>query len=394
MANDLPLSMHWTGFSEQQLAALGLPITGGPNRQLCRCMIIANLVCAHHSQKWVSYSRDRSAYVGRRRYNGPAHTYRQVTAVVDELERHGLIQHDRAWPGRFGWRSRMKAGAALLQALLPIGRLEYRPREVIHLKDSRRRLIGYSDTSLTRQMRREVCELNEAFRSVRLALVATDVTWRPIAVHIDNEVLHPAQVACYRIFNGGWQHGGRLYGPFWQTLSKQRRLQLTMDGADVIEHDFAQLHPRLLYAARGCPIAGDAYTILGYEGDRAAVKRSWQILINAASRRQAVLALAEELGGFHRQAEAAHLLDALEHHHRSIAAAFYTGIGLRLQRLDSDLMMGILLQCLGEGIIALPVHDSLVVPKGPRADRAYEIMHVRLEQLLHQLHDNIGELQK
>jgi hypothetical protein len=386
---DQPLSMLWSGISEEQLSAVDLPVTGGTNRRLCRCTVVANLMCAHLSHRWLSYSRDRSAYSGRRRYEGPAYSYAHVCTVVDELDRHGLIQHDRAWPGRLGLRSRMKANAALLEVMGQVNSLEHRPRELIHLKDAEGTLVGYSDTAFTRRIRREVCELNEALGAVRIAVAAPDVAWTPIAVHIDNNVLHPSQVACYRIFNGGWQVGVRLYGPFWQNLSKRRRRQLTINGSAVVEHDFAQLHPRLLYAERGCRIVGDAYTIRGYEGDRPAVKRSWQILINAASRRHAVLALAKELGGFHRQAEAARLLDALEHHHRPIAAAFYTGVGLRLQRLDSDLMMGILLQCLGEGIIAQPVHDSLIIMRGPRADRAHEIMRAKLELLLRQLHDNI-----
>ena len=116
MQRDQPLSMHWTGISEEQLDAVGVPVTGGTNRQLCRCTMIANLVCAHLSRRWVSYSRDRSAYSGRRRYEGRAYTYAHVCTVVEELDRHGLIQHDRAWPGRWGLRSRMKASAALMES--------------------------------------------------------------------------------------------------------------------------------------------------------------------------------------------------------------------------------------------------------------------------------------
>ena len=41
------------------------------------------------------------------------------------------------------------------------------------------------------------------FGAVRIVVAAPDVAWTPIAVHIDNNVLHPSQVACYRIFNGG-----------------------------------------------------------------------------------------------------------------------------------------------------------------------------------------------
>jgi hypothetical protein len=42
-------------------------------------------------------------------------------------------------------------------------------------------------------------------------------------------------------------------------------------------------------------------------------------------------------------------------------------------------------QCLSEGIVARPVHDSLIVPEGARADRVQEIMNTHLEQILRQL---------
>ena len=387
MQRDQALSFHWAGITDAQLAAAGLQSKGGSKRQQCRRAIVANLICAHHSDQWVSYARDRNAYTGRRRYEGAAYTYTHVRTVVDELDELGLIHHDRAWPGRFGLRSRMKATQALITAIGPVDQFEYHPGEVIRLKDAAGRLVDYVDTPYTCGIRHEVAAVNEAFRSVNINLVSTDVAWNGIAVHLDGAVVHPARVVGHRVFNGGWRFGGRLYGPFWQNLNKQRRRQLTMDGVGVIEHDFAQLHPRLLYAQCGRPIEGDAYTIRGYEGARNAVKLAWQILINAQSPKAAVPALARELGGLELQFEAARLLQALEDHHRPIAAAFYTGAGLTLQRRDSDLMMEILRQCLSEGIVALPVHDSLIVPEGARADRVQEIMNAHLEHILRQLAD-------
>jgi hypothetical protein len=382
MQRDQALSFHWAGITDAQLAAAGLPSKGGLKRQLCRRAIVANLICAQHSDRWVSYARDRNAYTGRRRYDGAAYTYTHVRTVVDELEEFGLIHHDRAWPGRAGLRSRMRATLALIRAVGPVDQLEYQPGEVIRLKDYAGRLVDYADTPYTYGIRHEVAAVNDVFRSVNINLVATDVAWNSIAVHLDGAVVHPARVVGHRVFNGGWRSGGRLYGPFWQSLNKQRRRQLTVDGGGVIEHDFAQLHPRLLYAQCGRPIEGDAYTIRGYEGARPAVKLAWQILINAQSPKAAVPALALELGGLEKQAEAARLLQALEDHHRPIAAAFYTGAGLTLQRCDSDLMMAILRQCLSEAIVALPVHDSLIAPEGVRSDRVQEIMNAHLERIL------------
>ena len=282
----------------------------------------------------------------------------------------------------------MKATSAFLGAIGPIDILDYRPRELIHLKDGGGRLVDYVDTALTRRMRREVFAFNEAFRSIYIALASHDVHWQQIAVHIDSDIVHPPRVACHRVFNGAWDLGGRLYGPFWQNLNKDRRLQLTMDGVCVVEHDFAQLHPRLLYAEFGRRLEGDAYVVRGYEGNRPRVKHAWQILINAASRRVAIPALAKKLGGLQHQTQAAQLLDALENHHRPVAPAFYTGAGLRLQRRDSDLLIGILRECQSEGIVALPVHDSLVVQRGRNAERAREIMEIHLDRLLGQLLDS------
>ena len=139
------------------------------------------------------------------------------------------------------------------------------------------------------------------------------------------------------------------------------------------------LHPRLLYAAFGRSPDGDAYTIDGY--GRNLAKSAWQILINASSRRSALVAVAQELGGLCRQAEAGDLLSALELRHGAISAAFYTGEGLRLQRTDSDLMMRIGLRCISEGIVALPVHDSCIV-RARHSSRTQEIMDLELSATL------------
>jgi hypothetical protein len=170
----------------------------------------------------------------------------------------------------------------------------------------------------------------------------------------------PKKIGGYRVFNGEWGLGGRLYGPFWLNLPKRRRAQLTIDGTCVVEHDFAQLHPRLLYAQLGVKLDGDAYTVAGYETNRREIKLGWNILLNAPSRRTAILALARELGGPAPQARSAEIVRAIERRHEPIRGALGSGLGLRLQRVDSDLMMSIEARCLREGIIALPVHDSLI----------------------------------
>ena len=372
-ARDQPLSFHWRGVSQGQLDDLGLPPTGTPRRDFARCAVLANLVVAHASGRWVSYSRDRNHYTGQSRYQSEAYTYQNVLSVVDEFRTSGLIHEERAAPGHSGWQSRMTASAKLIGRLPSLHQLYYSPYELVRLKDGDGRLVGYDDTPRTQRMRRELADLNEALRSVSISLTAADVAWAGIAVRIDGQIVHPVRVEGYRVFNGGWTLGGRLYGTFWQSLPSARRAQLLIDGSAIHEHDFSQLHPRLLYAEFGLEPSGDAYCVDGYEQQRGLVKCAWQIMINAQTRRSGLVALAKELGGYHHQSESAQVLSALEKRHAAISTAFYTSAGRRLQYVDSELLMRIEKLCLSEGIVALPVHDSFIVPVTHSA-RTVEIM--------------------
>jgi hypothetical protein len=381
-ARDLCLSMQGTGISDAQLARAGLPLRGRAGRAIARRGIIADLVRAWFQgarevePRWLSFSRDRNHYAGKSRYYGANYSYCNVCNVVDELLAAQLIVEERTRPGQRGWRSRMRATPDLIDRLAPFGKLDFAPGEPIRLKNAEGDLIDYPESSLTRTMRREVDALNAAWQSVCIALPTDAPAAAPRPV--------PARTSGYRVFNGRWHQGGRFYGPFWQSLPKAQRAQLTIDGCAVAEHDFAQLHPRLLYAEFGLEPDGDAYSISGYEHERALVKCAWQILINASSKRAAVMAIAWELGGSQHQAQAVQLLAALAQHHARIEQAFCSGRGLRLQYLDSQLMFAIQRRCMSEGLVALPIHDSFIV-RANHASRIQQIMHDQLQQLTRQL---------
>ena len=60
----------------------------------------------------------------------------------------------------------------------------------------------------------------------------------------------------------------------------------------------------------------------------------------------------------------ADISEAIIAFHKPIAHHFYTGIGLRLQRLDSDIAEKVLLHFAQKGIAILPLHDSFLMHYG------------------------------
>lgn len=168
----------------------------------------------------------------------------------------------------------------------------------------------------------------------------------------------------YRIFKNGWDKGGRLYGGWWINLPKVERQKLILDGAAVVERDFARLHPTMLFARAEIMLDFDIYAVPGYPGAAARElgKRTFNRLINktvegplrlsatALDRAQLPLGahFSDYLSGFIRQLT-------------PIARWFGTGEGMRLQREDSDLAIAILRSLLDQDVLALPVHDSFVV---------------------------------
>jgi hypothetical protein len=62
------------------------------------------------------------------------------------------------------------------------------------------------------------------------------------------------------------------------------------------------------------------------------------------------------------------LTAAIIERHRPIAQYFYTGIGKKLQRINSDMAKEVMLFFANEGVPVLPSHDSFVMHQGYQED--------------------------
>lgn len=206
------------------------------------------------------------------------------------------------------------------------------------------------------------------------------------------------------IFNGDFQHGGRLYnwGKHYGVthLPKKVRRTLLIDNEPIAELDFSGFHPRLLYHKAGLDVRGDVYQpekvlpALYGEGAqrplervslsvpearavfRNAVKTITNIALNAATMRQAERAAAKEIGKDKQlsavlrafgKIKAAELVSRITDLHGPISEHFCSGIGLKLQTEDAQLMLAILNRFVDERKPALGVHDAVICRRSDAA---------------------------
>ncbi|WP_454686954.1 hypothetical protein [Agrobacterium leguminum] len=157
--------------------------------------------------------------------------------------------------------------------------------------------------------------------------------------------------------------------------SKDRR-HFILDGQRTTEVDYEQLHPRLLYALAREHLDGDAYTLPGW--DRKLCKIAFNVLLNASGYHQAHGALFPYLDGC--EVSARDLIHDMKNRHPNVARYFHSGIGLRLQNVDSEMCRFVLAEmCVKKGIVVLPVHDSFIVPETAK-DELVVTMKAALER--------------
>lgn len=186
-----------------------------------------------------------------------------------------------------------------------------------------------------------------------MASVATTIGFSPV---------HPSQLSLTRIFSkASFELGGRLFAPI-QNYTKQTRKYFYLNGEPTIEIDYSSIHPHMLYHRKGLEFDGDdPYAIEGF--DRDAVKVAFNIMLNkeaASANKSVAKTISKNLDCDIDTAEA--LEAAIQDLHSPIAHHFNTGIGLTLQRRDSDialLVINTFVNELNRPIIC--VHDSFIV---------------------------------
>ena len=240
----------------------------------------------------------------------------------------------------------------------------------------------------------------------------------------DGSPVSPSKFFYVRKFKNDFQHGGRIYAAY-ENWSKTSRLGITFDDEQALSLDISQLHPSLImriHHGTDTEPSGilrndlkDAYDLPAYEyWPRTVHKKLVNTLFNSVSEDSALRSIMtahlqlkiDELGdqecycktykGKSKRTgvklfkgdkkEALKYLNHFKMMHPYYAKAICTGIGSKLQKLDSDFVLSVIGICTELGIPVLPVHDEFVFPESYKS-----IMELVLKRSFQVIYKDIGK---
>ena len=139
----------------------------------------------------------------------------------------------------------------------------------------------------------------------------------------------------------------------------------------MVELDYSNQHPSILYAQAGASRPDDCYTdVINLhnlpQGIRAKdvrdmIKAAFNAMLNSS---KPLIQAPSGVQPIRFGLKWADVSQAIMAFHEPIANHFYSGVGLRLQRMDSDIAEKVLLHFAHKGIAILPLHDSFLMHHG------------------------------
>ena len=186
-----------------------------------------------------------------------------------------------------------------------------------------------------------------------------------------------------RIFNNNsLEQGGRFYGAWWQSIPKDYRTRISLNGEYTVEIDYSSIHIHLLYAELQQACSMEDHYVFGKltKDFRPITKTIVMIMINAKTEVSALTSIKKQglfEGGYPKGVNSPEeYLKEIRLHHQPIEQYFSSGKGVELQYKDSQIAEGVMLEMLPE--ICLPVHDSFIV-KETLKERLEEVMNEQFE---------------
>jgi len=253
----------------------------------------------------------------------------------------------------------------------PLLRVQRRKQSDISVLEPRTEKIPFPVTAESEQICDNLQVLNKRLARTWIDLDLTDSQWKALgeklAEHKKKDrprFIRYNERQLYRVFHDtDFTTGGRYYGGWWQTIPRDYRKHVVINGKATIEIDYSGLHPAILYAKEGLVLPDDPYTSLLGEKYRHLAKKLFNALINAkkdpkAPPRGVRIKFPDQQLSWEQIKERIYDVHAPIRHH------FCTGAGLWLMHEDSVLATGVLHHFAEMGVPCLPVHDSFLIHHG------------------------------
>ncbi|MDA9605875.1 hypothetical protein N9S17_02075 [Candidatus Pelagibacter sp.] len=336
---------------------------------------------------YVFYSRDRGYYKKSKKYNPNSISYRPLIFLVDNLKEHGWIKHII---GRYdkvneeGKRSRMCPSNKLIQAFkddkITTKHLYTKQMDCIRLKDTKKKFKEYEDNPVIRLMRAKLHAYNNLLHKTNIKVTRN----KKVSNYLEIKPTNFNSKEYYRIFNdGSFELGGRFYGPWWVTLSKDIRQYITINNNKTVELDYSSLNIHLLYSEEGLNYydlndnTADPYTLKGVNiNERSINKLIITIALNITDKSKFVYAVKGGIKGDNDKnyslnnkkilkvpnaEEIWRRIKLFEEENNPIKHHLFTGVGKRLQFKDSCIAESIIDSMVNNNIPILAIHDSFIV---------------------------------
>lgn len=389
-------------------------------RKIALNNILCNVLIAHHNNHYLAISKRPESYSYYKRLGMHHYTYRLIIGWVNLLVNQEYI---RQIPGFYNVETqsgRVTRLALAEQIITLIKELQnsYHQTELMNysppviLKDSDKNVVPYSKSGRIREMIRFMEEYNEfieefqikfpirlemslnhnfsyyypfnddkhiniyhILRSYTQIQEGTNRKSIPLLVTKDGKRLsyRNLQAQLYRVFNNGkFSDGGRFYGSEYQQLNEDDRSKILIDDSPISEVDYSSFHLNMLYHKTNTHFDGDPYSkVTNIPELRPLLKAVNLIAINSESPAKALKALRYEINKSFKlrklkrlyRVDEKDLLRKFESTHSRISNYFYSGIGIKLQNLDSQIAEDVLRYFTRREIPCLCVHDSFLVPQ-------------------------------
>lgn len=338
-------------------------------------VILANVFQAFkdHPELYVAISMDKNKYSIPKRYANLYLSYKYVKFIVDYLvEQRYLEFHKGVSFKHFSRCARIKATQKLLrlfkeymtQELSPVRRTlplilrnpNKKPEYFDPNQDEVKNMI-HNVNKINKCLARHKIEIPELYLRNNTSLKEDLIKYKSCQKYT-------------RIFNNSsFENGGRFYCHWTQGIHSDARHMIHIDGERTVELDYSCLHIYMLYCLEGVrPPARDLYDLKGIDSCyRSLIKVSINIAFNASDEKKACQAIRQEIYARRKGAPLTpyptpeEILAAAKLTHPVISKYFCTGMGIKLQKMDSQIAEKILLWFAERDICCLSIHDSFIV---------------------------------